>query len=77
MSPQDWLDLSAHNAHNRRPPERKVFGRESEPTRRRIFRLRRQLRITLYITIALYSISGALSGSVLYMVFRRFGWWPL
>lgn len=74
MSPQDWRTLSDYNA---RPPERKVFGRESEPTRRRIVRLRRQLRITLYITIALYSISGALSGSVLYMVFRHFGWWPL
>ena len=74
MNPRDLLLLKKHNA---RPPERKVFGRESEPTRRRIFRLRRQLRITLYITIALYSISGALSGSVLYMVFRRFGWWPL
>ncbi len=74
MNPRDLLLLEKHNA---RPPERKVFGRESEPTRRRIFRHRRQLRITLYITIALYSISGALSGSVLYMVFRRFGWWPL
>lgn len=60
MSPQDWLDLSAHN---RRPPERKVFGRESGPRRRSI-------NVDGAMLVLIVIVSATISGAVLWGAVR-------
>lgn len=70
MSPQDWLDLSAHNARSARPPERRVFGRESEPPRRRI-------TVNGIVIIGIVIVSAAVSCALLWRVVRyllSIGW---
>lgn len=70
MSPQDWLDLSAHNARSPRPPERKVFGRESEPPRRSI-------TVNGAMIVGIIVVSGLVSAALLWRVVRylvSIGW---